>query len=189
MTPSLTFGGVLKTTFAGLVGARRPLHVRRRRVRRLLRRRAARARDRGPGDPAVPDPAHVRPAQPAGRRRRASGRDEIVRALGRRHARLLRAAARQELLLLRRRPVADRLRVRARLRDGRRRPDRAAGGHGRARSTSSSPSAPSSGWRRRVPRRARGGRADLPRARHARDLPRRRGDPPLRHVHARGRRR
>ena len=37
---------------------------------------------------------------------------------------------RQELLLLRRRPLADRLRLRARLRDGRRRPDRAARGLG-----------------------------------------------------------
>ena len=66
-------------------------------------------------------------ADPPSAERRARA-EEIVRALGRRHARLLRPAARQELLLLRRRPVADRLPLRARHGDGRRRPDRPARG-------------------------------------------------------------
>ncbi len=117
----------------------------------------------------------VQAEPPSAERRRARGGDRAP--VGRRHARLLRPAPRQELLLLRRRQVADRLPLRARHGDGRRRPDRPARRRG--------PHA------RRVPRllrrarlagrllrRARGRRRALPRARHAHDLPRRRGDPP-----------
>ena len=116
---------------------------------------------------------------------RARPRDRPRQRL--RHARLLRAAPRQELLLLRRRPLAGRLRLRPRLRDGRRRPDRPA--RGRRRGPRRVPRLlRRAGLEGGVPRGPRGRDAAVPRARHALALPRRRGDPPLPRLQPRRRR-
>ena len=166
--------------------ARRPLHLRPRGLRRLLRNLADRARRRRAADLPLPGPAHLRPGRSAERRAPPPRRGDRA-PVGRRHARLLRPAPRQELLLLRRRQVADRLPLRARHGDGRRRPDRPArrrGAHAR-RVPRLLRRARLAG---RLLRRARGRRRALPRARHAHDLPRRRGDPPLRRVQPRRRR-
>ena len=120
-------------------------------------------------------PSSRAPARSRGRPRRA----ERARApLRLRHARLLRAARRQELLLLLRRRGDDRLHVRGGLRARRGRPDRRAGVARPRSSTSSSPSAARAPGASPSSRSARP-TAALPRARPARRLPRRRGDHPL----------
>ena len=131
----------LETTLAGLAGLEGP-----RRHRPHPRGCAARARDRRAGGARRAGlPGRARRRHDVGGRPRAGPR---ARARPRRrHARLLRAAARQELLLHRRRRRDARLRLPGRACARRRRPGRAAGRQGRARSTSSSPSAAGAGWR------------------------------------------
>ena len=109
--PASRVGGILETVFGGLVGLDGPYTYERAAVRRVLRRRAARrSASLGAADPAlcsssarVSLAASRRPDARAARAARARAR------LRRRHARLLRAARRQELLLRLRRARDDRL--------------------------------------------------------------------------------
>ena len=188
VSPGLTVGGMLQDDFAGLVGLDGPLRLHRQRSSPtssrppLLALGIAGLADRVPALPRVSP--RVRGPSDDDRERAA----RLVRALRLGHARLLRPAHRQELLLLQRRRRDDRLHLR---RPATRsspptrsaRPARRSGS-----STSSSPSAATARWHVAF---LAVREADLPlyeRARLQGRLPRRRGDHPLRHVQPRGRR-
>ena len=175
----------------GLDDARRPrrrrrhLHLRQPALRPLVRGGAAGAGRRRPRRIALAALPSARHPERAHRRRVGARRGPRAHLrLG--HARLLRAARGQELLLLLRRSGDDRLHVHGGLCARGGRSDRSARiarpGRGRVprdvRRTRVEPV---------VPRGARGRSADVRRARHAPLLPRRRSDHPVRHVHARGR--
>ena len=188
VTPDLSFGGMLEATYGGLIGQDGPYTFEHKVFADFFSDALLVARDRRAADLPLPRLPAARPDRapereaPRARRARSCARygsDTLAYfALRRDKSYFFSADGRSR----------DRLRLRARLRDGRRRPDRPARGHRRGRSTSSSPSAT---------RRAGGVaflavREDatprLPRPRHALPLPRRRGDPPLRRVQPRRRR-
>ena len=164
--------------------ARRALRLRAQGLRRLLRNRADRARDRRAADLPLPRPPHLRPGRAARAPSAASAPSEIVRAWGddtldyfalRRDKNYFFSADGQSLIaylyvrgtaMVAADPIGP---PEDTARDARRVPRLLR----RARLAG------------RLLRRPRGRRRALPRARHAHDLPRRRGDPPLRRVQPR----